>query len=70
MIISADDRRLIRDADRSQIERILESYGYQVYDSESTDYLRECLLKDVEKGIIDATDLSEPADRLRDPRDR
>lgn len=70
MTISAEDRRLIRDADRAQIESLLQSNGYQVYDHESTDDLRDCLLKDVEAGIIDTAELDMPADRLPDPRDR
>lgn len=70
MSITTEERRLIRDMDRNQIERILESNGYQVYDDEGTDYLRECLLKDVEAGVIDAGDLDIPVERLRDPRDR
>lgn len=70
MSISAEDRRLIRDADRAQIESLLVSNGYQVYDHESTEDLRECLLNDVEAGIIDAAELDLPTDRLPDPRDR
>lgn len=38
--------------DRSEIVEILESYGFAVYDSESTDDLREALRANVDDGTI------------------
>lgn len=70
MPMSQDARNTIRDASRAQIEKILESNGYQVYDHETTDFLRENLLNDVESGVISEADLDLPVERLMDPRDR
>lgn len=70
MSLSAYDRSAIDRLNRDDIQAILESHGYQVYDSESTDYLRDCLRADVAQGIINAEDLSTPARNLPDCRDR
>lgn len=70
MSISQETRNAIRDASRDQIQKILESYGFGVYDHEDTEDLRRSVLMEVEAGEIDEADLFEKPDRLRDPRDR
>lgn len=70
MNISTDTRRIINNLDRAQIEKILASYGYQVYDHESTDDLRATILSDVASGVIDSTDLDIEPNHLMDCRDR
>lgn len=45
--------------DREDIVRILESYGFACYDSETTDDLREALRINVMDGTIPITDLEQ-----------
>jgi hypothetical protein len=68
--VSAASSQTINGLNRAEIQSILESNGYQVYDSESTDDLRDCLRADVEQGIIAVEDLSTSAQDLPDCRDR
>lgn len=56
--------------DRSQITKILEDYGFAVYDSESTDELREALRNNVVDGTISKSILSEFADGIEADRRR
>lgn len=68
MSLSTDTERTLRDLSRDQIQKILESNGYAVYDHEDTDELRETLRSDVENGIIAEDDLT--SSNLPDCRDR
>lgn len=44
--------------DRSDIETLLETHGFAVYDTESTDELRESLRENVMDGTIPASDIT------------
>lgn len=70
MSITADIERTIRDLNRDQIQKILESNGYAVYDHEDTDELRQTLRDDIAQGIISEVDLDTPSSQLPDCRDR
>lgn len=70
MIISSEANRTLRDMDRNQLEKLMESHGYQVYDHESDDYLRDQIRGDVESGVIQEDDLFVAPNQLPDCRDR
>lgn len=48
-----DLRKTLNWMDREKIVEILESYGFQCYDNESTDELRDALQQNIEDGTID-----------------
>lgn len=70
MSISLEATRAIRDMNRTQIEKLMESHGYQVYDHESDDELREQIRGDVESGEIPEYELDLDPSQLPDCRDR
>lgn len=70
MGISSDAERAILKMDRNQLEKLMESHGYQVYDSESDDYLRDQIREDVKSGVIPEEDLFVESAHLPDCRDR
>lgn len=70
MSISLEATRAIRDMNRTQIEKLMESHGYQVYDHESDDELREQIRGDVESGEIPEYELDLDTSQLPDCRDR
>ena len=39
--------------DRQEIQNILESHGFAVYDRDTDDELRECLVRNVDDGTIE-----------------
>ena len=43
--------------ERHQIVSLLESYGFQCYDSESDDELRDVIRPNIETGVISTDDL-------------
>ena len=63
-----DSSKALRDASREKLVQIMQSSGYQVYDSDSDDALRENIRLDIEGGLMDERDLFNP--NLPDPRDR
>lgn len=54
-------RRKINWLNRQEIVTILEDNGFQCYDSETTDELREALFSNVEDGTIPFWDVNLPA---------
>ena len=52
--MSESTRQAIGWMDRGEIAKILEGYGFAVYDDESTSTLRDALLANVEDGTIDS----------------
>ena len=70
MAISSEARRAINLMKRDQIQKILESYGYEVYDHEATEDLRKNVLDDVESGVISEDDVLAEPSHLPDCRDR
>jgi len=70
MNISSEANRALRDMDRDQLVKLMESHSYQVYDNESNDDLRENIRGDVESGVIDEDDLFAASAELPDCRDR
>ena len=46
------DRSLIENASRNQLQEWLEARGNAVYDDESTEFLRECLMEDYESELL------------------
>jgi hypothetical protein len=55
--MAQDVRTRINQLSRDRIQEIFEAYGYAVYDSESTEQLREALQIDVEDGTIPDSEL-------------
>lgn len=50
----------VDDMTRDEIVRALEDAGgYQCYDSESTEELRECLRQDIRAGLYEVGDITE-----------
>lgn len=70
MSISSEANRALQDMGRNQLEKLMESHGYQVYDHESDDYLRDQIRGDVESGVIQEDDLFVAPGQLPDCRDR
>ena len=70
MSISTEAQRALRDMDRDQLVKLMESHGYQVYDHESDDELRENIRIDLESGEIPEDELFVASANLPDCRDR
>ncbi|GIK44864.1 MAG: hypothetical protein K8L99_20430 [Anaerolineae bacterium] len=58
MVDDCDLRKTVNWLERSKIVEILESYGFQCYDSESTDELCQALVSNIEDGTIDPSVLN------------
>ncbi len=56
--------------DRDHLVKLMESHGYQVYDHESEDELRENIRIDLESGEIPEDELFVSPAQLPDCRDR
>jgi hypothetical protein len=70
MNISTEAQRALRDMDRDHLVKLMESHGYQVYDHESEDELRENIRIDLESGEIPEDELFVSPAQLPDCRDR
>lgn len=56
MSMQNEDQRILDQLTREQLVDILQTQGgYQCYDHESTDYLRDVLRTDIETGVLPAT---------------
>ncbi|HDR9103686.1 hypothetical protein [Paraburkholderia sp. A3RO-2L] len=56
------EQHILNQLTREQLVDILQTQGgYQCYDDEGTDYLRDVLRKDIETGVLPATVLSAAA---------
>ena len=50
-------KAIIRDLHRLECEEILTEYGFQVYDNESTEDLREAIQTNYQDGTISGSDI-------------